>query len=48
MTKKEISKLFDLPLSTLNDWNKQSNRKHKLSFIIVFNKNKIKLHLPIR
>jgi len=30
MTKKEISKLFDLPLSTLNDWDKQSNRKHKL------------------
>jgi len=30
MTKKEISKLFDLPLSTLNDWNKETNRKHKL------------------
>jgi len=30
MTKKEISKLFDLPLSTLNDWDKKTNRKHKL------------------
>ena len=30
MTKKEISKLFDLPLSTLNDWDKEINRKHKL------------------
>jgi len=30
MTKKEISKLFDLPLSTLNDWDKETNRKHKL------------------
>ena len=30
MTKKEISKLFDLPLSTLNDWDKETNRKYKL------------------
>jgi len=30
MTKKEIGKLFDLPLSTLNDWDKETNRKHKL------------------
>jgi len=30
VTKKEISKLFDIPLSTLNDWDKETNRKHKL------------------
>jgi len=30
MTKKEISTIFDLPLSTLNDWDKETNRKHKL------------------
>lgn len=30
MTKKEISKFFDLPLSTLNDWDKETNRKYKL------------------
>ena len=30
MTKQDISKLFDLPLSTLNDWDKETNRKHKL------------------
>ena len=30
MTKKEISNIFDLPLSTLNDWDKETNRKHKL------------------
>jgi len=30
MTKKEISKVFDLPISTLNDWDKETNRKHKL------------------
>ena len=30
MTKKEISKIFNLPLSTLNDWDKETNRKHKL------------------
>ena len=30
MTKKEISKTFNLPLSTLNDWDKETSRKHKL------------------
>jgi len=30
MTKQEISKFFDLPLSTLNDWDKETNRKYKL------------------
>ena len=30
MTKKEISKTFDLPISTLNDWDKEESRKNKL------------------
>ncbi|MDQ7060656.1 MAG: hypothetical protein Q9M43_05790 [Sulfurimonas sp.] len=30
MTKKEISKTFDLPISTLNDWDKEQSRKNKL------------------
>jgi len=30
MTKKEISKIFDLPISTLNDWDKEESRKNKL------------------
>jgi hypothetical protein len=30
MTKKEISTTFDIPLSTLNDWDKRKNRKHSL------------------
>ena len=30
MTKKEISKTFDLPISTLNDWDKEKSRKNKL------------------
>ncbi len=30
MTKKEISKIFDLPISTLNDWDKEDSRKNKL------------------
>lgn len=30
MTKKEISNIFDIPLSTLNDWNKKDSKKYKL------------------
>ena len=30
MTKKEMSKTFYLPMSTLNDWDKKENRKNKL------------------
>ena len=30
MTKKEISKIFNLPISTLNDWDKEESRKNKL------------------
>lgn len=30
MTKQEISNIFDLPLSTLNDWDKEDSRKYKL------------------
>ena len=30
MTKKEISKIFDLPITTLNDWDKEASRKNKL------------------
>ncbi len=30
MTKKEISKLFDIPLSTVNDWQKEDSNRHKL------------------
>jgi len=30
MTKKEISKLFDIPLSTVNDWQKEDSSRHKL------------------
>lgn len=30
MTKKEISEIFDLPISTLNDWDKENSRKYKL------------------
>ena len=30
MTKKEISKIFDLPMSTLNDWDTEASRKNKL------------------
>ncbi|MEA1893469.1 MAG: hypothetical protein U9N33_12280 [Campylobacterota bacterium] len=30
MTKKEISNTFDLPISTLNDWDKEESRKNKL------------------
>ena len=30
MTKTEISNMFDLPVSTLNDWEKKSSRKNKL------------------
>ncbi len=30
MTKQEIGNIFDLPVSTLNDWDKENSRKHKL------------------
>lgn len=30
MTKKEISKLFNIPLSTVNDWQKEDSNRHKL------------------
>jgi len=30
MTKKEISKLFDISLSTVNDWQKEESSRHKL------------------
>lgn len=30
MTKKEISKLFDIPLTTLNDWQREESSRHKL------------------
>ncbi len=30
MTKKEISDFFDLPISTLNDWDNKNSRKNKL------------------
>jgi len=30
MTKQEISKLFDIPVSTLNDWQKEDSNRHKL------------------
>jgi hypothetical protein len=30
MTKKEISRLFDIPLSTVNDWQKEDSTRHKL------------------
>ena len=30
MTKKEISKIFDIPLSTVNDWQKEDSSRHKL------------------
>ena len=29
MTKKEISKLFDIPLSTVNDWQKEDSNRYK-------------------
>ena len=35
MTAKEIYENFDIPISTLNDWQKSESRKHKLySFLI--------------
>ncbi len=30
MTKKEISKLLDIPLTTLNDWQREESSRHKL------------------
>ena len=30
MTKKEISKLLDIPLTTLNDWQSEDSSRHKL------------------
>ena len=30
MTKQEISKLFEIPISTLNDWQKENSNRHKL------------------
>jgi len=30
MTKKEISKSFDIPLSTVNDWQKEDSNRYKL------------------
>ena len=30
MTKKDISKLLDIPLATLNDWQKEDSNRHKL------------------
>ncbi|MDF1879032.1 hypothetical protein JHD46_05185 [Sulfurimonas sp. SAG-AH-194-C20] len=30
MTNKEISKLFEIPLSTINDWQKQDSNRYKL------------------
>ena len=30
MTKKEISKIFDIPFSTVSDWQKENSSRHKL------------------
>ena len=30
MTNKEISKIFEIPLSTINDWQKEDSNRHKL------------------
>lgn len=42
MTKAEIHDTFDIPISTLNEWQKPNSRKHKLySFLIKSEKNYI-------
>ncbi|MEA2017057.1 MAG: hypothetical protein U9N59_01305 [Campylobacterota bacterium] len=42
MTKKDINKLFDIPISTLNEWQKIDSRKNKLyTFLINLNKKDI-------
>ena len=38
MTKIQINKIFDIPIATLNEWQKVSSKKHKLySFLIKSN-----------
>lgn len=42
MTKAEIHDLFDIPVSTLNEWQKPNSRKHKLySFLMKSEKSHI-------
>jgi hypothetical protein len=42
MTKSEIHNIFDIPISTLNEWQKPDSRKHKLySFLIKSDKSYI-------
>lgn len=42
MTKVEIYNIFDIPITTLNEWQKPSSRKHKLySFLIQLDKESI-------
>jgi hypothetical protein len=42
MTKIEINDIFDIPISTLNEWKKPSSKKHKLySFLIKYDKQYI-------
>ena len=42
MTKTEIHDVFDIPITTLNEWQKPNSRKHKLySFLVKSNKEYI-------
>ena len=42
MTKSEASKILDIPLSTLNDWEKLNSNRHTLyNFIIASDKNEV-------